>query len=97
MPKADNREQFPLTKSLNNNQHVGKAAQFLLELIKGTQPFFCLADERGIVLEHLEAERIVNVRYLDVMVLQLLPEENVLIAIVSETIVEGVGEHDGAC
>lgn len=65
--------------------------------MKGTQPFLCFINEGDIILEVFEAERIVNVRYLDVMVLQLFAEEDVLVTVVPETGVEGVGEHDGAC
>ena len=75
---------------------AGVAAKFRLELIKGAQAFLSLGYEVGVALEGAEAHRVVDVRDGDMVGTQLFAEEHILVAIIAETLVEGVGEHQVA-
>ena len=65
----------------------------MVELGKGLQTFLGLGDEVGIALKGAEAHGVVDVGDGNAVSAQLLAEEHILIAIMAEALVEGVGEH----
>ena len=58
--------------------------------------FLSLGYKVGIALEGAEAHRVVDVGDGNVVSAQLLTEEHVFIAIIAETLIKGVGEHQVA-
>jgi len=79
--------------AFDDGQQTGVAAQFLLEGVEGAETFFGLGHEVGIALEGAEAHRIVDVGDGDSVLTESFAEEHVFVAVVAETLVEGVGEH----
>ena len=82
--------------ALYEGDHVGVATQVIAEMVECAQPLLCLADEVGVVLVGIEAGGVVEVCNLDAGLSQLFAPEHVLVAIVAETLVEGVGNDDVA-
>ena len=80
--------------ALDEGQKTGVASQFILESVEGTETFFGLRHKVGVALKGTETHRVVDMGDGDVVGTQLLAKEYVLIAIVTETLIERVGEHD---
>lgn len=82
--------------AFDEGENTGVASQFMTELAKGSQAFLCLGDKVGIALKGAEAQGIVDVGDGNMVGAQLFAEEHVLVAIVAEALIEGVGEHQVA-
>jgi hypothetical protein len=82
--------------SIDQGEQLRIALQFGSKLMEGAQPLFGLADEMGIVLVDEEAGRVVYMTDIESGLLQLLTEEHVFIAVVTEPLVEGMVDDDVA-
>ena len=72
VPTTDKRQQAEVPQTADHMKKPRIAQQLLLELMECTQSFLRLVEERGVVLENLKAQRIVNVLDNDLMLFQLL-------------------------
>ena len=68
----------------------------MTELAKGSQAFLCLGDKVGIALESTEPHRVIDMGNGNVVGTQLFAEKHILIAVITETLIKGVGEHQVA-
>lgn len=94
MEEADERENDGQMDAFDDGQQTGVTTQFVPELMERSQPLFSLGHEVNIVLEGAESHGIVDVGDGDMLGLQGLSKEHVFIAIIAETLVEGVGDHE---
>jgi len=93
VPAADEAGNDGQMDAVDEGEQTGVAAQFFAELAKGAQTFLGLGHKRGIGLEGAEAHRVVDMGDGDAGGTQLFAEEHILVAIVTEPLVEGVGAH----
>ena len=91
--EADDPQYRRNVDAVGECEHAGVTSQFMAELTEGAQAFFSLGHEVGVGFKGAEAQRVVDVGDGNAVSAQLLAEEHVLIAIVAEALVEGVGEH----
>ena len=96
VPASDEGEDDGKMDALDECEQAGVAAKLRLELIKGAQAFLGLRYEVWVALEGAETHRVVDVRDGDMVGPQLFAEEHILVAIIAEPLVEGVGEHQVA-
>ena len=96
MGETDDPQDEGDVDAVDEGEQVGIAAQFFAELAKGAQTFLGLGHKRGIGLEGAEAHRVVDMGDGDAGGTQLFAEEHILVAIVAEPLVEGVGAHQVA-
>ena len=76
--------------AFGEGEHVGIAAQVVLELLKDAEGFLCLAEELAVFLESIEIHWIINVTNGYAGLLHSLTEEHVLIAVMPESLVKGI-------
>jgi len=74
-------------------EQAGIALELVTEQEQGSQTFLGLADKGVVGLETLEAQGVVDVVDGNGMLLKLFAEKDVLIAVVPETLVERMSEH----
>ena len=82
--------------ALDEGQKTGVASQFILESVEGTETFFGLRHKVGVALKGTETHRVVDMGDGDVVGTQLFAEKHILVAVIAETLVERVGEHEVA-
>lgn len=82
--------------ALDEGEQTGIASQFITELMEGAQAFFGLTDKVGVALEGTETHRVVDVSDGNMVSTQLFAKEYILVAVIAETLVEGMGEHEVA-
>lgn len=91
--EADEGEDEGNMNALDEGQKTGVASQFILESVEGTETFFGFTDKVGVALEGIETHRVVDMGDGDVVGTQLLAKEHILVAVVTETLIERVGQH----
>ena len=91
--EADDPQYRRNVDAVGECEYAGVASQFMAELTEGAQAFFSLGHKVGVGFKGAEAQRVVDVGDGNAVSAQLLAEEHILIAIVAEALVEGVGEH----
>ena len=94
--ESDERHDQRNVNAFDKCEHTGVASQFIAELGKGLQTFLGLGHKVGIALEGAEAHGVVDVGDGNAVSAQLLTEEHIFIAIIAETLIKGVGEHQVA-
>ena len=80
--------------AFDEGNKTGIASQFIAELMEGAQALFGLADKVGVALEGTKSHRVVDMGDGDMVGTQLLAKEHIFVSIVTETLIEGVGEHE---
>lgn len=93
VPAADEADDDGQMDAFDEGDKTGIASQFIAELTEGAQTFLSLGYEVGVALKSAEAHRIVDVGDGNVVATQLFAKEYVLIAVIAETLIKGVGEH----
>ena len=78
----------------NEGEQTGVATQVATKLVERAKTFLGLGNERGIALKVLEGNRIVDMRDRDVMTVERLAQHDIFIAVMAETLVEGIRQHD---
>ena len=96
MPETDDAEHEGRVDAGDEGEQAGVAAQIVAELMEGAQSFLGLGHEVAIGFEDAETERVVDMLNGYLMLAEGFAEEHVLVAVMAETLVEGVLEHDVA-
>ena len=94
--ESDERHDQRNVDAFDKCEHTGVASQFIAELGKGLQTFLGFGHKVGIALEGAEAHGVVDVGDGNAVSAQLLAEEHVLVAVIAETLIKGMGEHQVA-
>ena len=79
--------------AIDEGNQLRVAAQVTAKLMQRSQSLFRLADEVGIVFEIEKAGRIINMADRDACLPQLFAKEHILIAVVTETLIERKCQH----
>lgn len=93
MEEADGNQNQGDVDTVDESEQTGIASQFITEQMEGAQTFFGLTDKIGVALKGTKTHRVVDMCDGDMVGMQLLAKEHILIAIITETLVEGMGEH----
>ena len=94
MGESDEAQDQGNVDAFDEGDQARVASQFIAELVESAQTFLRLCHKIGVALEGAESHGIVDVGDGDVVGSQLFAEKHILIAVVTETLIEGVGEHD---
>ena len=79
--------------ALDEGEQTGVASQLITKLTEGAQAFLSLGHKVRVAFEGAEAHRIVDMGNRDVIGSQLFAKEYIFVAIIAETLVEGMGQH----
>lgn len=96
VPETDDAQYGGYVDARDEGKQTGVATQIVAELAECAQAFLGLGYKVSIALKDTEAEGIVDMADGDTVLTEGLPQKHVLVAIMAETLVEGVLKHQVA-
>lgn len=94
VPETDKTENEGDVDAFDQGEQAGVTSEVVLELMERAKTFFGFKNELRIALEGTETDGVMDVGNKYVVLAERLAQEHIFVTIMTETLIEGVGEHE---